>query len=92
MLQAVTTAMTTYSDGGAGPAYPPTAGVSSSSSGRGPPSGPPPSGRPPPEPLPGTMPAHTVAMAYTLIHLHSLPYVSSLRVRRSYNAVVCLHR
>ncbi|KAL0045851.1 hypothetical protein WJX82_006724 [Trebouxia sp. C0006] len=37
----------------AGPAYPPTAGVSSSSAGRGPPSGPPPSGRPPPEPLPG---------------------------------------
>ncbi|KAL3135120.1 hypothetical protein ABBQ32_14218 [Trebouxia sp. C0010 RCD-2024] len=34
-------------------AYPPTAGASASSSGRGPPSGPPPAGQPPPEPLPG---------------------------------------
>lgn len=48
--------MTTLGHVDAGPAYPPTAGVSSSSAGRGPPSGPPPSGRPPPEPLPGIPP------------------------------------
>ena len=66
----------------AGPAYPPTAGVSSSSAGagRGPPSGPPPSGRPPPEPLPGTPPVqpHRGKIQHLFCCLWAYAYVLSL--------------